>query len=71
MGHIGVRLVRRLPLPCWAGSVGAAGRRLNRAVSVVSCGIANLAAQMRLVLFEREGTGAPVLNGAGEAPPRS
>jgi DNA-binding transcriptional LysR family regulator len=50
-----------------AGSFAAAGRRLNRAVSVVSYGIANLEAQLGLVLFEREGTRRPILTPAGEA----
>lgn len=43
------------------GSFAAAGRKLNRAVSVVSYGIANLEAQLGLTLFEREGTRKPVL----------
>ena len=34
------------------GSFGAAARRLNRAVSVVSYGVANLEAQLGLTLFE-------------------
>src|SRR6478735_591729 len=38
------------------GSFGAAARKLNRAVSVVSYGVANLEAQLGLTLFEREGT---------------
>jgi DNA-binding transcriptional LysR family regulator len=50
-----------------AGSFAAAGRRLNRAVSVVSYGIANLEAQLGLTLFAREGTRRPVLTAAGEA----
>ncbi|MBO9575963.1 MAG: LysR family transcriptional regulator [Sphingobium sp.] len=50
-----------------AGSFAGAARRLNRAVSVVSYGIANLEAQLGLTLFEREGTRRPVLTEAGEA----
>ncbi|MHC9418761.1 LysR family transcriptional regulator [Sphingomonas citri] len=50
-----------------AGSFGAAARKLNRAVSVVSYGIANLEAQLGLTLFEREGTRRPVLTEAGRA----
>ena len=38
------------------GSFAAAGRKLNRAVSVISYGIGNLEAQLGLTLFEREGT---------------
>lgn len=49
------------------GSFAGAGRRLNRAVSVISYGIANLEAQLGLVLFEREGTRKPVLTEAGRA----
>jgi len=49
------------------GSFAAAGRRLNRAVSVVSYGIANLEAQLGVTLFERAGTRRPKLTEAGEA----
>jgi len=49
------------------GSFAAAGRRLNRAVSVISYGIANLEAQLGLTLFEREGTRKPKLTVAGRA----
>lgn len=50
-----------------SGSFGAAGRRLNRAVSVVSYGIANLEAQLGVTLFDREGTRRPQLTEAGRA----
>jgi DNA-binding transcriptional LysR family regulator len=49
------------------GSFAAAGRKLNRAVSVISYGIANLETQLGLSLFEREGTKKPQLTQAGEA----
>lgn len=49
------------------GSFGAAGRKLNRAVSVVSYGIANLEAQLGVTLFERAGTRRPQLTVAGHA----
>ncbi|BAK65911.1 LysR family transcriptional regulator [Sphingobium sp. SYK-6] len=49
------------------GSFAAAGRKLNRAVSVISYGIANLEAQLGLSLFEREGTRKPQLTPAGKA----
>lgn len=49
------------------GSFAAAGRRLNRATSVISYGIANLEAQLGLKLFERQGTRKPRLTEAGEA----
>jgi len=47
------------------GSFAGAARKLNRAVSVVSYGIANLEAQLGLTLFDREGTRKPVLTEAG------
>lgn len=50
-----------------SGSFAAAARRLNRAVSVVSYGIANLEAQLGVLLFEREGTRRPQLTVAGRA----
>ena len=49
------------------GSFAAAGRQLNRAVSVISYTIANLEAQLGLPLFERQGTRRPVLTAAGRA----
>ena len=49
------------------GSFAAAGRRLNRAVAVISYGIANLEAQLGLSLFDREGTRKPQLTVAGRA----
>lgn len=50
-----------------SGSFAAAARRLNRAVSVISYGIANLEAQLGLTLFDREGTKKPQLTVAGRA----
>jgi DNA-binding transcriptional LysR family regulator len=50
-----------------SGSFTAAAKRLNRAVSVISYGIANLEAQLGLTLFEREGTRRPELTDAGRA----
>ena len=49
------------------GSFAGAGRRLGRAVSVISYGIANLEAQLGLILFDREGTRKPQLTVAGRA----
>lgn len=49
------------------GSFAGAGRKLNRAVSVISYGIANLEAQLGLTLFDREGTRKPQLTIAGRA----
>ncbi|RVT91319.1 LysR family transcriptional regulator [Sphingomonas crocodyli] len=49
------------------GSFAGAGRKLNRAVSVISYGIANLEAQLGLSLFDREGTRRPKLTIAGKA----
>ncbi len=49
------------------GSFSAAGRRLNRAQSVISYTIANLEAQLDVKLFEREGTREPQLTEMGRA----
>ncbi|KQM13328.1 LysR family transcriptional regulator [Novosphingobium sp. Leaf2] len=49
------------------GSFAAAARKLNRAVSVISYGVANLEAQLGVLLFEREGTRKPRLTDAGRA----
>jgi DNA-binding transcriptional LysR family regulator len=49
------------------GSFASAGRRLHRAVSVISYGIANLEAQLGLTLFDREGTRKPRLTVEGRA----
>lgn len=49
------------------GSFAGAGRQLNRAVSVISYGVANLEAQLGVLLFDREGTKKPRLTTAGEA----
>ncbi len=48
-----------------ARSFSAAGRRLNRAQSVISQSLANLEAQLGVALFTREGR-YPALTGAGE-----
>ena len=49
------------------GSLAGAGRRLNRATSVISYAIANLEAQLGLPIFDRETTKKPKLTRAGEA----
>ena len=49
------------------GSFAGAGRKLGRAVSVISYGTANLESQLGLLLFDREGTRKPVLTTAGRA----
>lgn len=49
------------------GSFAGAGRRLNRATSVISYAIANLEAQLGLSLFDRETTRKPQLTVAGQA----
>jgi DNA-binding transcriptional LysR family regulator len=49
------------------GSFAGAGRKLNRATSVISYGIANLEAQLGLLLFDREGTRRPILTAAGQS----
>ena len=48
------------------GSFGGAARSLNRAVSAISYGVAQLEAQLAVTLFEREGSRKPVLTEAGE-----
>ena len=48
------------------GSFGGAARRMGRAVSAISYGIAQLEAQLAVTLFEREGSRKPVLTEAGE-----
>lgn len=48
------------------GSFGAAARRMGRAVSAISYGIAQLEAQLAVTLFEREGSRKPILTEAGE-----
>ena len=47
------------------GSFGAAARRMGRAVSAISYGIAQMEAQLGVALFEREGSRKPVLTEAG------
>lgn len=47
------------------GSFGAAARRMGRAVSAISYGIAQLEAQLGVTLFEREGSRLPVLTEDG------
>jgi DNA-binding transcriptional LysR family regulator len=49
------------------GSFAAAGRKLNRATSVISYGVANLEAQLGVELFDRESTRRPRLTEAGRA----
>lgn len=49
------------------GSFSGAGRKLNRAQSVISYGIANLEAQLGVKLFERQGTREPQLTEMGNA----
>lgn len=49
------------------GSFNRAARRLGRAVSVISYGIANLEAQLGVTLFARQGSRRPDLTEAGKA----
>ncbi len=49
------------------GSFGAAARRLGRAVSAISYGVAQLEAQLGARLFDREGSRRPELTDAGRA----
>lgn len=48
------------------GSFGGAARRMGRAVSAISYGIAQMEAQLGVTLFEREGSRRPVLTEAGK-----
>ena len=48
------------------GSFNAAAKRLGRAISAVSYGVAQLEAQLGTSLFEREGSRRPVLTEAGD-----
>jgi len=47
------------------GSFGGAARKMGRAVSAISYGIAQLESQLAVTLFEREGSRKPVLTEAG------
>ena len=49
------------------GSFAGAGRRLNRATSVISYGISTLEAQLAVSLFDREGSRRPQITDAGRA----
>lgn len=49
------------------GSFNGAARRLGRAISVVSYGIASMEAQLGITLFDREGSRRPILTEAGKA----
>ncbi len=48
------------------GSFGGAARRMGRAISAISYGIAQLEDQLAVTLFAREGSRKPVLTEAGE-----
>ncbi len=50
-----------------SGGFAGAGRKLNRATSVISYGISNLEAQLGIALFDREATRRPRLTEAGFA----
>lgn len=49
------------------GSFNAAAKRLGRAISAVSYGLAQLEMQLGVALFDREGSRRPVLTEAGKA----
>lgn len=48
------------------GSFGGAARRMGRAISAISYGIAQMETQLGITLFEREGSRKPVLTEAGK-----
>ena len=47
-----------------SGTFAGAGRKLNRATSVISYGISNLEAQLGIELFDREATRRPAIDGS-------
>lgn len=49
------------------GSFNRAARRMGRAISAISYGVAQLEAQLGVALFDREGSRRPVLTREGEA----
>src|SRR5687767_4815075 len=49
------------------GSFNRAGRKLGRALSVISYGVSTLEAQLGVSLFRREGSRRPQLTDAGRA----
>ncbi|MCP5397178.1 MAG: LysR family transcriptional regulator [Sphingomonadaceae bacterium] len=49
------------------GSFNAAAKRMGRAISAISYGVAQLEGQLALTLFDREGSRRPVLTEAGRA----
>lgn len=49
------------------GSFNAAARKLGRAISVISYGVAQLENQLGVTLFAREGSRRPILTDAGKA----
>ena len=49
------------------GSFGGAARRMGRAISAISYGVAQLEALLAVKLFEREGSRRPELTAAGRA----
>lgn len=48
------------------GSFGGAARRMGRAISAISYGVAQMEAQLGVTLFDREGSRKPVLTEAGK-----
>lgn len=48
------------------GSFGKAARRMGRAISAISYGIAQMEAQLDVTLFSREGSRRPILTDAGK-----
>ncbi len=67
VGHPSLDQLRLFLAVADEGSFNAAARKLGRAISVVSYGIANLEAQLGVTLFAREGSRKPELTEAGQA----
>jgi DNA-binding transcriptional LysR family regulator len=67
VGHPSLDQLRLFLAVADEGSFNAAARKLGRAISVVSYGIANLENQLGVTLFAREGSRKPELTDAGKA----
>jgi DNA-binding transcriptional LysR family regulator len=67
VGHPSLDQLRLFLAVADEGSFNAAARKLGRAISVVSYGIANLENQLGVTLFAREGSRKPELTEAGKA----
>lgn len=67
LGHPSIDQLRIFLAVVDEGSFGGAAKRLGRAISAISYGIAQLEALLAMRLFEREGSRRPELTSAGRA----